>query len=156
MMNWEYCGETGGITLRAGSEMEAMYKKAQIIWIAILAAAFIYLWLPEEMHVHERPVAKELALVIAIAVYAVDALIVTIWLRRKLVARAVAILRTSANDAMAAKRWMAGQIVTMAACLSIVLYGLVLRFLGVNRMVALPFYLVGIAAMIILKPQRIE
>ena len=155
-MNWEFQDAAVATTLRAESEMQPLYKRAQIIWVAILVAAFIYLWLPEEMHVHERPVARELALVIAIAVYAAVALIVVIGIRRTFVGRAVAVLRTNVNDSVAAKRWMTGQIVTMASCLSIVLYGLVLRFLGVGRMIALPFYLIGIAALIISKPQRIE
>jgi len=153
MMNWEFQAAQVGATLRAEAAMKELYKKPEIVFNILLVAAFVDMWVPEQIHVHERPVTS--ALVIAIAALAASALISMVVLRRRMLSGSEDILRTKPDDRVAGKKWFLGHLVTMVCCLAVVLYGVILRFLGAGKAVAFSFYGVGIAAMIVFKPRRI-
>ena len=77
-------------------------------------------------------------------------------LRRATIGRAQDVLRTSPNDAAALGRWRMGQIITFAICEAIVLYGLVLRFMGATLKQSAPLYVLGICAMLFFRPQPVQ
>jgi amino acid transporter len=152
-MNWEFQATPLAATLPAEAGMDSLLKRAQIIWGAMLLAAFFYVLLPEWIRVKAQPVNNILLLVIAfLAIFMLSSIL---WFRKKM-ASSDEILRNSPGDQVAAKRWMAGQILTFALAEAIVLYGLVLRLMGTDRLKALPFYILGMGALIVFRPKRIE
>jgi len=154
MMNWEFQAARVATTLRAESKMEATYKKARIIWIALLGAAVLYCYIPEQLHTSEHPISNLYVIVIALLV--VWCLFGIRYFRRTLVEVSEVALRVDRNDAKAARKWMVGQLGTLACAQAVVLYGLVLRFAGANRILAYSLYTIGILGLIVLRPKRIE
>lgn len=134
--------------------MESAYKRATIIWAALLVAAFMYVLLPELLHPTVRPMNS--MIVIVIAFLAVTMIVVMMLFRKAMVEKSEAVLKTTPGDKAAMQRWMTGQLLTVTLAEAIVLYGLVLRFMGADRTEAIPFYVVGIGAMIVFRPKRIE
>jgi hypothetical protein len=134
--------------------MEASLKIVRIVWIAMLIAAFIYLWLPEKLNVQPRDLDSTFygAFIVLVAVMLASIVI----LRKLTIGKAEPLIRSNSNDTAALQKWRFGQIVTVALCEAIVLYGLVLRFVGATRSQSAPFYGVGIAAMIVFWPRPVS
>ena len=134
--------------------MEANLRTIRIVWIALLVAAFVYAWLPEQLGVQPKHLDSTFLTVFVILLIAMPATIVI--MRKLTIAKAEPMIRSNPNDAAALLKWRAGQIVTVAMLEGIVLYGLVLRFVGATRTQAAPFYVVGIAGMIIFWPKPVS
>ena len=154
MMNWEFQAALQAITLRAESEMEAALKQMQMMWVFFLIAAFAYVGLAEFMPHHAATLKPEVYWIIFGLALADLAVIVV--MRNIYFGKADDVLRTSPNDPSALLRWRQGQLTSMAIASAIVLFGLVLRFIGASRVQAVPLYLLGIAAMVIFKPRAIQ
>jgi hypothetical protein len=71
-----------------------------------------------------------------------------------MLAPTLAVLGANPNEQSALGRWRAANIVVLALCESIGLYGFVLRFLGFSLMQAMPFYLAAILMMLYFGPKR--
>lgn len=134
--------------------MEASLKIIRIVWGAMLIAAFIYGWLPEMVGVQPKNLDSTFYTVFIVLLVAMLFSIVII--RNLTIAKAEPLIRLNPNDAAALQKWRVGQIVTVAMFEAIVLYGLVLRFVGSTRMQAAPFYVVGIAGMIVFWPKSVS
>ncbi len=74
------------------------------------------------------------------------------FFRRRFVLRSEVALATQPDDPGALGRWRAGYIVIWALCEAIVLYGLLLRFLGFVQV--LPFLIAGFVLMLFFSPRR--
>jgi|SRR3954464_15882813 hypothetical protein len=134
--------------------MEASLKTVRIVWIAMLVATFIYLLLPEMLNLNPRDLNSPIyAVFVALVVVVLTSIVI---LRMLTIGRAEPLIRANSNDAGALQKWRAGQIVTVALCEAIVLYGLVLRFVGATWAQSAPFYGVGIAAMIVFWPKPVR
>lgn len=134
--------------------MEAALKQMKLIWVVMLLSAFIYVLLPEMIKPSVRPVDEVLFVVLGVMIMA--NLGVLLVIRRMYVQKAEETLRTSPQDALAILRWRQGHIVTLALGESIVLFGLVLRFIGATAWQAAPWYIVGIAAMLVFRPKAVQ
>jgi hypothetical protein len=135
-------------------DMDSQVKQVRIIWIAMLAAAVLYIWVPEQVHAQPKSLDSTFYAVFIVLVVVVLGMIVVF--RKGTIDRVTPILQSSPNDLAALQKWRIGQIVTVAMSEAIVLYGLVLRFVGATRMQAAPFYLVGIGCMIVFWPKPVH
>jgi len=118
--------------------MEGSLRTIRIVWIAMLIAAFIYGWLPEKLNVQPKKLDSTFYAVFIVLLVVMLASIVI--MRRLTIDKAEPLIRSNPNDAGALQKWRAGQIVTVAMFEAMVLYGLVLRFVGATRLQAIPFY----------------
>ncbi len=134
--------------------MEASLRTVRIVWVAMLVAALIYWWLPEKLNVQPKDLDSTFYGVFIGLLVAMLASIVI--LRRLTISKAEPLIRSNSTDVAALQKWRAGQIVTVAMCEGIVLYGLLLRFVGATRSQAALFYGVGIAAMIVFWPKQVS
>jgi hypothetical protein len=140
--------------LRAEVRMESAYKQMRLMWVFFLVAEFIYIALPEMLHTTARPIQPMMYwLLLGMSMMELAAIVV---MRKFTVSRSEDILRATPSDAAAILRWRQGQLSTFAIASAIVLFGLVLRFIGSSLMQVVPFYVVGIAAMIVFKPKDIS
>jgi len=134
--------------------MDASLRYVKIIWSAFLFAALLYIWIPEQVHVQSRELAP--AFYYAMIGLAILMLPILLVMRKATIGLAEPILRNAPQDASALMKWRSGQIVTAAMCEAIVLFGLVLRFVGATRMQAAPLYALGIGALIVFWPKSLE
>jgi hypothetical protein len=118
-------------------------RTARIFHIALLAAAIAYMALPVLV---DFGIKQQLGSIFpsALAGTCVVILGLAIFLRKTRIMPAEEILRSNPEDNAAALRWRGGVVVSLVFCESIVLYGLVLRILGVPWAVSGIFYAVGI------------
>jgi hypothetical protein len=63
-------------------------------------------------------------------------------------------LQLRPDDPAALQQWRTGAILTAVLLEAVALYGFALRFLGASLKVSVPFYLVGIALMLLWWPQK--
>ena len=120
----------------------------------MVIAAFIYVWLPEQLGVHPKNLDSTFySVFIVLLVVMLSSIVI---LRKLTIAKAEPLIRSNPNDSAALQKWRAGQIATVAMFEGIVLYGLVLRFVGATRMQATPFYAVGILGMIVFWPKPVS
>ncbi len=76
------------------------------------------------------------------------------FFRRRFVSSSELVLVTQADDPAALGRWRAGYIVIWALCEAIILYGLLLRFLGSSFVQVLPFLIAGFTLLLFFSPRR--
>ncbi|MFZ0321810.1 MAG: hypothetical protein WAL56_21985 [Candidatus Sulfotelmatobacter sp.] len=74
--------------------------------------------------------------------------------RRTLVLRSAESLAANPDDRLAVSHWKNGYIVTYALCEALALFGLILRFTGVNFQQSLPFYIGGFVLLIFFGPRE--
>lgn len=132
--------------------MDSQLRQVQIVWIALFVAGIVYVALPEFIAVQPREISPILYPILA--VQSVVILAVVVFLRKMLIGRAVEVLATDANNRAAILKWRSGEIATAALCESIVLLGLVVRFVGGTRVQSALLYLLGLGAMIVFWPKR--
>lgn len=134
--------------------MDSNLKQVKIVWLALFVAGIVYVALPEFIAVQSR----ELNPVIFPVLVAQGLVILTVvvFLRKLLIGRAVEALLTNAEDRTAILKWRSGQIATAALCESIVLLGLVARFIGGTRPQSATLYVLGLGAMIVFWPKAPE
>jgi len=76
------------------------------------------------------------------------------FVRRKLITAAETVLSSQPNDPAALARLRSGYIMVWAFTESIVLYGLVLRYMGFSFTQVTPFFVGGFALMLFMPPRR--
>jgi len=154
MMNWELQSLTPVFTLRAEAEMESTVKQMRMIWIFFLVAAFAYVGVAEFLPHSLPPIKPEIYwIILGMAIMELAAIVI---LRNTYFGKAEEVLRTNPNDAAATFRWRQGQLATMAVASAIILFGLVIRFIGATTIQAVPLYALGFAAMVIFQPQAVQ
>ena len=119
----------------------------------MLGAALLYVWLPENVKLKEQEAASRETYLIVVAMAAMSVAGV-FFVRQAMVSRGWEILANHPDDRSALMRWFTGNVVLFALCESIVLYGMLLRFIGATLMQALPFYAVGIFLLLMSYPRR--
>jgi hypothetical protein len=79
---------------------------------------------------------------------------VAVFLRSKLNQMTDELWQKSPESKEALSRWFASNIIPWALCLSIALYGLVMRYVGSSLGEVSPFFAVGFVLMLCLPPRR--
>jgi hypothetical protein len=80
---------------------------------------------------------------------------VAVFFRLKTLQPAAETLQTIPDDRAAASRWRFGNILSFVLAESLLLFGFELRFLGgTTSWQSVPFYVVGIALMLVWRPRR--
>ena len=74
--------------------------------------------------------------------------------RRTLVLRSAESLAAHPDDALIVSHWRNGYIVTYALCEALALFGLILRFTGVNFQQSLPYYIGGFVLLFFFGPRE--
>jgi formate-dependent nitrite reductase membrane component NrfD len=133
--------------------MDSAIRVLRIVHGALLGAAFLYVFMAEKLNEGREPKSTSV-IYMAIAVMAVAVVVISFVFRIRMVGSSEEKLRLDATDATALARWRAGNVVTLALAESVVLYGLVLRFVGATTAQAVPFYLAGIAMLLLFTPRR--
>jgi len=122
-------------------------QSARIFHIALLAAAVAYIVLPLAIAFDLRQSLGSV-LPLAMGFMCVAILGVAMYLRKQRITPAEEILRNTPEDNSAALKWRSGVIISLVFCECIVMYGMVLRILGVSWAVSGIFYAVGIFFML--------
>ena len=122
-------------------------QSARIFHIALLAAAIAYIALPLAITFDLRQNLGS-ALPLALGFTCVAILGVALYFRKYRITPAEGILRNTPDDNSAALKWRSGVIISLVFCECIVMYGLLLRILGVSWSVCGIFYAVGIFFML--------
>ena len=139
---------------RDGSQpiFEQSYKLARIIHAGLLLTVVLYAGIAAAL----APGTRAIPAVLPIALGAVAGLlaVAALVLRSRLVGPSEEILRTRPDDLSAMARWRVGQIISFALAEAVVLYGLVLKFVGAEWKVAGVFFAAGAALMLMFTPQR--
>jgi F0F1-type ATP synthase membrane subunit c/vacuolar-type H+-ATPase subunit K len=78
---------------------------------------------------------------------------VAAFLRRRMIKSSEESLRSNANDESALKKWRTGVIVSLVMASTIVLFGVVLKFMGATWNVASWFFIVGIVLLLAWTPR---
>jgi len=129
------------------SQLRLIHFVFVITWFMYLGV-LIYLKLPES----QVPTAFPLAL----GFVAISTISVGQTLRQRLViATAVALVSDPENKTIL-RRWRAGNIVSFTFAESVMLFGVVLKFLGERWNIVAIFFAVGLLMLLLWSPKRIE
>jgi 4-amino-4-deoxy-L-arabinose transferase-like glycosyltransferase len=134
--------------------MDASLRLLRVIQIAFLVSVAFYVAIPEKVGPHEVRDVKQLQIVLGLLA---GSLVVTIlFFRQRLLGPAEDVLRTQPEEGVALRRWRTANLATLVCAEAVVLYGMVLRFLGGTLPQAAPFYAAGVLLMFIFTPRRPE
>lgn len=131
--------------------MDAALKLARMVHAAMLIALILYVFLGE--WVPHPPRTPSSVLFYVVTVLAIAMIGVMFVMRRANVVPAEQTLSAEPGNSAALQRWRLGQMVTLALCESLGLYGLVLRFLGFTLSQVLPFYVVSLVLLLYFRPR---
>jgi hypothetical protein len=134
------------------SSMDAALKILRMIQVALISSVVLYI-VVGEIAGKRQPVGNS-SIAIAIAGLAATTVVIVVMLRRAMLMPAAMVLSTNGGVGSAITRWQAANIVVLALCESIGVYGLVLRLLGFTLIQAMPFYLAAILMMLYFGPRR--
>ena len=134
--------------------MESALKQMRTMWMFFLVAAFAYIALAEFLP-HSLPPIRPVIYSVMLGVALMDLAVIVI-MRRFYLGKAAKVLRANPNDPMAIFRWRQGQLAIMGLASAIVLYGLVIRFIGATSWQAVPLYTLGVGATLIFQPKEIQ
>jgi F0F1-type ATP synthase membrane subunit c/vacuolar-type H+-ATPase subunit K len=139
-------GKSGTISL-----MQASLRSLRIVWIALLMALGIYIYLPESLNLQPRATSPVIFLAVAVVTIAIVGS--AFFMRRKWIAPAQAVLAADLENSKALARWRTGYLACLALAESLGLYGLVLRFLGFTLQQVEPFYLASLGLLLFFYPR---
>ena len=102
------------------------------------------------------PTPKEVSLIFVcmMAALAAGMIAATLVVRRVLVKPAESTLAANPENAAALHRWRTGYIATYALSEAVVLYGVVLRFMGLSFSQVIPFFVAGFVLTLFFAPRR--
>lgn len=118
----------------------------------MLAAAFLYIIVAEQMA--SASSAPDRMIVGIVTALAIGNAIVAVIVRTKLAKPAELALSTDPENAALQNRWRMGTIIAAAMGESIVLFGMVLRFLGADRANVAALYLIGVVVLVFAMPRK--
>jgi len=131
--------------------VEITLKNLRIVRLALLASIVLYGFISFRAPMREEPKPLMLEAITGVAVAIVGSVL---FFRRTMILKSEALLAAQPEDPVALGRLRAGYIVVWALCESIVLYGLVLRFIGFTFAHVLPFLIAGFVLMLFFSPRR--
>jgi hypothetical protein len=124
----------------------------RIIYGLLLLAAIFYVLTAQKLFHHE---AHDVHLIwLGFLVTGLTLVGVGRFFRLKMLQPAAATLQTIPDDQSSLARWRIGNLLSCLLAESVVLFGFALRFLGGTSTQSLPFYIVGIALMLVWWPRR--
>jgi hypothetical protein len=133
--------------------MEQTLRMLQIVHGALFVAVFLYFLIMRMIPV-EGSAELNSGFVVGCAVVALIDLGIATMLRSRKLRPAFETLQTSPNDPEALAQWRQGSILSGAQAMSVVLFGVVLHFIGAPMWQAVSFFVVGTAAMLLWWPKR--
>jgi hypothetical protein len=136
------------------NSLPSVLRHTRIVWSSLLLAQFLYI-LGGPIIVGSTPLSDPTpAFTIGIAVAAVCALFLVLFIRIRLLRRAIEALQSNPTDAVAIAKWRKLQITTMVIVETVPLFGLMLLTTGVPLNQVALFYAAGIAAMLLVFPKN--
>ncbi len=132
--------------------MQNLLRSMRLIYAVLLVALAAYIYLPEWLHPHPST-SPDRIMLYAIMGMAVANVVVIFVMRRVLISPVETILVSDRENKAAQARWRVGQITTFALCLSVGLFGMMLRFIGFTLTEVLPLYLLSIALLLYFYPR---
>ncbi len=132
--------------------MEIARRVLQIMRFAFLASIALYAYLVVSLPSHATP---NPVIFLPISLVAVTLLIGVFVTRRMFLARTEKILAVNPEDSAALARWRMGYLVAYALSEAIVLFGIVLHFLGFSFRQVAPFFLTSFLLILFLAPPRV-
>lgn len=133
--------------------MENRLKQLPLIRLLLLLSVPVYIFL--SMRAPVQPLPDPL-LFRAIAFLAIAEAGVAFFLRARLISAAETAWQEVPETKAALARWLNANIVPWAMCLSIAMYGMVLRYVGYTFRSVTPFFLAGVLLMLCFPPRRPE
>jgi len=124
----------------------------RIIYGALLFAMILNIRMAEKLS-HQEPLDIHV-IWLALLANGLMAIGVAIFFRFKMLQPAAETLQERPDDQTALARWRAGSILSFVLVETVALFGFVLRFIGGTTWQSLPFYVVGIALMLVWWPRR--
>ncbi len=147
MSSFPPLGSAGGPRVSLGPRLRML----RVVFGSLCAAGFWYVYVAERFsRPHPSPKASLYWGIVGVA--AAESLIV-LFVRQRWVRASEALLLSQPENLEVLGRWLRGYIWGWALSLSIMLYGLCLRFMGATLSQAVPFYVVG-ALLLLLNPPR--
>jgi len=121
-----------------------------IVWRVLLIATVLFVWVAEK----STPIKTSIdpRLYAAICIVAVSDIGFMFFMQR----RWQTVNSSSPADATKLRRIYASQLMLLGCSLAVVLYGLVVRFLGATLTQALPFYVIGSLLLVYFKPRQMD
>lgn len=132
--------------------MEVARRVLQVIRFAFLASIALYAYLVGSVPSHATPTP---VIFLPVSLVAVTLLIGVLVTRRMFLARTEKILAVNPEDREALARWRMGYVVAYALSEAIVLFGVMLHFLGFSLPQVAPFFLAGFVLILFLAPSRV-
>ncbi len=90
------------------------------------------------------------------AIFAIVEIVLALVIRKKMLPKAIEVLRHNPGDRAAIGRWQTANIYSWAIAVSVGLYGYALRFTGGSREMAAPFFVAGVILMWLWRPRLEE
>jgi F0F1-type ATP synthase membrane subunit c/vacuolar-type H+-ATPase subunit K len=134
------------------NDAQTTLKVVRIIHAVLLLVAVFNIWVAAG-HAHLEGQNVPAIVPLSIGLVALSSVGIAVFFRARNVQPAAETLRNHPDDPSAVRRWRAGVIMSLAFCESIVIFGLVLRFIGVSWNVAGIFYAVGTLLMLAWTPK---
>ena len=122
------------------------------MWVAFLIAQVGYVEMAEYLS-HPQPPPDD-KFKVAMMTVALAAAVIALAVRSRTVAPAAEILKASPSDSGALGQWRKGQILSFVMAEVVVLFGFILRLMGVPWAHAAPLYAVGIGMIIFFYPRQ--
>jgi hypothetical protein len=135
-----------------GLTLENTIRSMRIIYVALLFTMILYVLMAEALTHHD--VHDVHVLWLAFLLTGLMIVGIALLFRIKMLQPAIETLQEKPDDQIALARWRAGNILSFVLAESIVLFGFALRFLGGTITQSLPFYIVGVALMLVWWPRR--
>lgn len=132
---------------------DATLRSIRVFHCALLISMILFASIAE-IQAPNEPQILDKVFPLALGMCSLAIIGLALFFRTKKLQPAVETLQSKPDDAMALRQWRTGSILTATLLEAVVLYGFVLRYLGAPLKVSLPFYVVGIALMVLWWPQR--
>jgi len=136
--------------------MEQSLRMMNIVRWALAASVALYFALAEQV---KRSAASSAAspqptFLYALALVAGLSLLMAGLVRKKIAGDANEVLRNNQDEPKALMRWRTGNLIFLAVCESVALYGLTLRLLGAATSQVALFFLAALTGMLFFGPRR--
>ena len=132
--------------------LDSSVRVVRILYAVILYSMLLFILMAERF-LHYEPHDVHLIWMVFL-VTSLMVIGVAVFFRLKTLQPAAETLQTIPDDRTAASRWRFGNILSFALAESLLLFGFALRFLGGTTWQSVPFYVVGIALMLVWRPRR--
>jgi hypothetical protein len=133
--------------------MEGTLRWLRLIHLALMVSMLLYLYIMRMVPAGPSEMLNPTFLW-ALYITAVATLGMGQWMRSKQLPIAFETLRTKSDDAASLGRWRTGVIISDALAEAVVLYGFTVHMLGGTAKEVAPFFIAGLAAMLIWWPKQ--